>query len=102
MRYLLMLGLCLMSSSLMPVIAAPQDPPSPTLQHAWLPVLVSTTTTPANAPHTWQVLVGSQSQSLTIQGITFLPPDVWINVGDTVVWKRPAGDKNLEITKIRY
>ena len=27
---------------------------------------------------------------------------VGASVGDTVVWKRPAGDKNLEITKIRY
>jgi transcription elongation GreA/GreB family factor len=23
-------------------------------------------------------------------------------VGDTVLWKRPAGDKNLEITAIGY
>lgn len=27
---------------------------------------------------------------------------VGASVGDTVVWKRPAGDKNLEITSIRY
>jgi len=23
-------------------------------------------------------------------------------VGDTVIWKRPAGDRNLEVTQIRY
>ncbi len=27
---------------------------------------------------------------------------VGASVGDTVVWKRPAGDRNLEITAIRY
>ena len=27
---------------------------------------------------------------------------VGASVGDTVIWKRPAGDRNLEITAIRY
>ena len=27
---------------------------------------------------------------------------VGASVGDTVVWKRPAGDRNLEVTAIRY
>ena len=27
---------------------------------------------------------------------------VGASVGDTVIWKRPAGDRNLEVTAIRY
>lgn len=37
-------------------------------------------------PHTWSILVGYDSQNHTIAGMAFLPSEIWINAGDTVVW----------------
>jgi plastocyanin len=37
-------------------------------------------------PRTWHLQVGAQSSDQAIQGMAFLPADVWINVGDTIVW----------------
>ncbi len=35
---------------------------------------------------TWRVHVGAQSPNGAIQGMQFLPGEIWINVGDTVRW----------------
>jgi plastocyanin len=35
---------------------------------------------------TWTVLSGSESADMAIQGMAFLPADVYINAGDTVKW----------------
>lgn len=37
-------------------------------------------------PTTWRVHVGDQSSNGAIQGMQFLPGDIWIDVGDTVHW----------------
>lgn len=37
-------------------------------------------------PATWRVHVGDQSRNGAIQGMQFLPGDIWIDVGDTVRW----------------
>jgi plastocyanin len=62
---------------------------------ALLALLVSLgTTLPAMAQgqsqkaqtQTWYVLVGYDSQNHTITGMDFLPDQIWIDAGDTVVW----------------
>ena len=35
---------------------------------------------------TWNVLVGSESNDQTIQGMAYLPKDVYVDAGDTVNW----------------
>lgn len=48
----------------------------------------STTSAQASAtPRTWFVQVGQQSGTGAIQGMSYGPPTVWINVGDTVQWR---------------
>jgi plastocyanin len=37
-------------------------------------------------PTTWTVLAGSESKNQAIQGMAFLPKDVYIDAGDTVTW----------------
>ena len=37
-------------------------------------------------PVTWHVHVGEQSPNGAIQGMQFLPGDIWVDVGDTVHW----------------
>ncbi len=41
----------------------------------------------AASAHTWNVMVGEQSPTGSIQGMQFLPGEIWIDVGDTVHWK---------------
>ncbi|WP_076263692.1 cupredoxin domain-containing protein [Intrasporangium flavum] len=40
----------------------------------------------SHSPTTWRVHVGAQSPNGAIQGMQFLPGDIWIDVGDTVHW----------------
>ncbi len=40
----------------------------------------------------WQVLVGNQSRNQAIQGMRFLPGQIWINEGDTVTWQANAAE----------
>lgn len=40
----------------------------------------------ASSAHTWKVMVGEESSSGSIQGMQFLPGEIWIDVGDTVQW----------------
>ena len=44
------------------------------------------------APRTWQVGVGEETAHDAIQGMAFLPGEVWINQGDTIVWTAKAGE----------
>ena len=38
------------------------------------------------APVTWHVLAGAESPDMAVEAMAFLPKDVWVNVGDTVLW----------------
>jgi plastocyanin len=46
----------------------------------------------ASQPRTWQAVVGVESENHAIQGMAFLPRELWIDVGDTVVWTVKSGD----------
>src|SRR5712692_5431685 len=46
----------------------------------------------ASTPRTWHAVVAVESKHRAIQGMAFLPGELWINVGDTVVWNVKAGD----------
>jgi plastocyanin len=43
-------------------------------------------------PRTWYVLVGIDSQNHLITGMDFLPDEIWIDAGDTVVWNAYSGE----------
>ena len=55
---------------------------------ALLPLVFASGATAIAAPpgSTWHVHVGEQSANGAIQGMQYLPGDVWIDVGDTVHW----------------
>lgn len=42
--------------------------------------------------NTWNVPIGTQSGDLATQGMAFLPPEIWVNVGDTVGWTSQSAD----------
>ncbi|MGH3498311.1 MAG: plastocyanin/azurin family copper-binding protein [Nocardioidaceae bacterium] len=42
--------------------------------------------------HTWTVRVGEQSRHQAIQGMAFLPSHIWIDAGDSVVWRARAAE----------
>jgi plastocyanin len=44
------------------------------------------------APATWTVLVGSQTGSMAVQGQRFLPGDITVDAGDSVVWQANAAE----------
>jgi plastocyanin len=46
----------------------------------------------ATSPRTWFATVGVESQNHSIQGMVFLPGELWINVGDSVVWTVRSGE----------
>ncbi len=37
-------------------------------------------------PQTWTVLAGNESRNQAIQSMAFLPKDIYVNAGDTVIW----------------
>lgn len=41
---------------------------------------------------TWEVLVGSESHDQEIQGMAFLPSEIFINEGDTIKWEANAAE----------
>jgi plastocyanin len=43
-------------------------------------------------PHHWRVLVGNQSRNMAVQGMRFLPGQVWVDQGDTVTWTANAAE----------
>jgi plastocyanin len=48
---------------------------------------VATSAPALGATATWTVLVGSQTDSMAVQGQRFLPGDITIDAGDTVTWR---------------
>ena len=50
-------------------------------------VMGSASAAHASTAHAWNVMVGEESPSGSIQGMQFLPGEIWIDVGDTVHWK---------------
>jgi plastocyanin len=40
----------------------------------------------------WRAVVGIESENHAIQGMAFLPGELWVDVGDTVVWTVTSGD----------
>ncbi|MBX6343008.1 MAG: twin-arginine translocation signal domain-containing protein [Thermomicrobiaceae bacterium] len=46
----------------------------------------------AAGPRTWRVKVGVASGNQAIQGMAFLPEQVWVNVGDTIQWRVTSGE----------
>ncbi len=49
-------------------------------------VVGSATAATAPSPQTWNVWAGEQSPSGSIQGMQYLPGEIWIDVGDSVHW----------------
>jgi plastocyanin len=47
---------------------------------------------PTSTAQTYTVLVGSQSPHMAVQGMQFLPGDVTIDAGDTVLWKANSAE----------
>ena len=45
-----------------------------------------------SSTHHWKVWVGNQSKDMAVQGMRFLPGQVWINAGDTVTWVANAAE----------
>jgi len=45
-----------------------------------------------SSAHHWKVWVGNESGNMAIQGMRFLPGQVWINEGDTVTWVANAAE----------
>ncbi|WP_427017673.1 plastocyanin/azurin family copper-binding protein [Pseudarthrobacter sp. P1] len=43
-------------------------------------------------PRTWTVQVGSESRDQSIQGMAFLPTDIFVDAGDTVAWAANAAE----------
>jgi plastocyanin len=52
----------------------------------------SASASPAPQPRTWQVAVGEETPNAAIQGMAFLPGEVWINQGDKIIWTANAGE----------
>lgn len=59
-----------------------------------LPVTLSGTAVAdrGKSPRTWTVQVGSESSDQAIQGMSFLPKNIFINAGDKVTWEANAAE----------
>jgi plastocyanin len=44
------------------------------------------------AQQTWQATLGAQSKDMGTQAIAFLPNELWIHVGDSIMWTSQSGD----------
>jgi plastocyanin len=52
-----------------------------------IPVALGSTASAAPAaPATWHVRVGAETPDMAVAALSFLPENVWVNVGDTVHW----------------
>lgn len=74
-RAQLLIGITLLSAVLMTLLAAP----------------VASAHQAAH-PRTWHAVVGVESANHAIQGMAFLPGELWINAGDTIIWTVKSGD----------
>ena len=59
-----------------------------------LPVAVSgaATADSGKSPRTWTVQVGSESSDRAIQGMAFLPENIYVNAGDKVTWRANSAE----------
>ncbi|MDQ0754408.1 plastocyanin/azurin family copper-binding protein [Arthrobacter sp. B3I4] len=59
-----------------------------------LPVAVggAATADGGNSSRTWTVQVGSESQDQAIQGMSFLPENIYVNAGDKVIWRANSAE----------
>lgn len=48
--------------------------------------------TASTTPRTWYVQVGAQNPTTSIMGMVFLPGDLTVNQGDTIVWKAGSAE----------
>lgn len=46
----------------------------------------------AQAQQTWRALLGAQDKSMGRQAIAFLPNELWIHAGDSILWTSGSGD----------
>jgi len=46
----------------------------------------------SHAPHTWTVQVGEETPNQAVQGMAFLPSNVYVDAGDTVAWTAKSGE----------
>ncbi|HXS13694.1 MAG TPA: plastocyanin/azurin family copper-binding protein [Acidobacteriaceae bacterium] len=46
----------------------------------------------SQAQQTWQATLGAQSKDMGTQAIAFLPNELWIHVGDSIMWTSQSGD----------
>ena len=51
-----------------------------------------TSTTAQSKTRTWHVQTGQQSRDLAIQGMAFLPQNIWIDAGDTIAWTADSAE----------
>ncbi|TSE17061.1 plastocyanin [Arthrobacter sp. KBS0703] len=45
-----------------------------------------------NSPRTWTVQVGSESSDQAIQGMAFLPSNIYVNAGDKIKWEANSAE----------
>ena len=45
----------------------------------------------ASGPRTWNAVVGIESTDHAVQSMSFLPTQLWVNVGDTITWTFKSG-----------
>src|SRR6266699_5209085 len=45
-----------------------------------------------SGPRTWNAVVGVESTDHAVQGMSFLPTQLWVNVGDTITWTVKSGE----------
>ncbi len=50
------------------------------------PLLLGAPADAASAHRTWTVTVGTQTPDMAVQGMVFLPKEVWVDAGDTIRW----------------
>ena len=55
---------------------------------------------PSTQYHTWNVDVGVQLRESATEGMVFLPREIWIDVGDTIIW-HAASDEEHTVTFLR-
>ncbi|GAC1420092.1 MAG: hypothetical protein NVSMB62_13690 [Acidobacteriaceae bacterium] len=46
----------------------------------------------AQAQQTWRALLGAQNKDMGKQAIAFLPNELWIHSGDSIIWTSGSGD----------
>src|SRR5258708_7037059 len=67
---------------------------SPTFVAVALSVALATLTIPqtVQAQQVWRAAAGAQSKDMGKQAIAFLPNEMWIHAGDSIIWTSASGD----------